>query len=503
MKPCFLASLPATRPVSRSQYEREEPQLREALLDAQYDLFRAARFPVIVLVEGFDGAGKSETINLLNEWMDARHIRTRAFGPQSGEERSRPAMWRYWQALPPKGRMGVFGNAWYGDVLRGRAFGNLGRQAFKSRLERVARFERLLADEGVLLLKFWFHLSMPAQKKRLKTLEADPLTRWRIREEDWQRFRHHGRFLKTAEAAMRRTSTEAAPWLVVDGADEQFRNLAVGRTLLAAMRLRLDAPQRRRRGSVGAAAARDVLATLDLSARLDRRRYEEELDRLQARLNGLSRHRRLRKRSVVLVFEGQDAAGKGGAIRRVIRALDARWYEIVPVAAPSEEERAQPYLWRFWRHVPAHGRFAIFDRSWYGRVLVERVEGFAAPADWKRAYDEINDFERQLARAGAIVVKFWLAISRDEQFRRFLERQETGFKRFKITPEDWRNRAKWQAYAGAVNEMVDRTSTGHAPWVLVEAEDKLYARTKILRALCERLEQEFGEGAQHRPVPAG
>ena len=495
MKHSLLESGIAARPVAKPAYEIEEPKLREALLDAQFDLHQDGRFPVVVLVDGFDGAGKGETINLLNEWMDPRHIRTEAFGEPSREERERPPLWRYWRTLPGKGRLGILSGPWYSVPLRARAFGKLGRKAFAEELEAIRRFECMLADEGALVVKFWFHLTRNAQKSRLKSLERDPLTRWRISEDDWDHYHHYGRFLETAEMMMRRTSVAQAPWLIVDSSDEEYRNLAVGRTLLAAMRARLDAASRPVRSARPDAAHRqspNVIAGLDLSLKLDRRSYEERFDRLQARLNELSRHPRFRKRSLVLVFEGQDAAGKGGAIRRVTRALDARQYRTVPVAAPTEEERAQPYLWRFWRHIPRRGRIAIFDRSWYGRVLVERVEGFAAKPDWTRAYGEINDFERQLCGAGAIVVKFWLAISKQEQYRRFEERRENAFKRFKITPEDWRNRKKWKAYEAAVCDMVARTSVESAPWTLVEAEDKLYARIKVLETICRRLELALG-----------
>ena len=216
--------------------------------------------------------------------------------------------------------------------------------------------------------------------------------------------------------------------------------------------------------------------------------YEKELEKWQGRLNLASRDTRFRTTSVVVVFEGNDSAGKGGAIRRVTQALDARWYDNISVAAPTEEELAQPYLWRFWRHLPRHGCLTIFDRSWYGRVLVERIERFCADVDWMRAYSEINDFEGSMVRSGTVVVKFWLAISKDEQYRRFKERENVAFKRFKITNEDWRNRKKWDAYEVAVCDMVDRTSTAGAPWTLVEANNKYYARIKVLKTLCLTLE---------------
>ena len=479
--------------ISKQTYARQVPKLRESLLDAQYDLFQDGRFPVIVLIGGVDGAGKGETVNLLNEWMDPRHIRTVAFGEPSDEEAERPQMWRFWRALPPRGKIGILFGHWYTDPIMGRVAGRTRQSRLVEDIDEIVRFEKMLSDEGVLMLKFWFHLSKDRQKKRLKALEKNPKTRWRVTDKDWEHFKRYDKFRKVSEFTLRQTSTASAPWIVVEGEDACYRNLTVGRIVLAAMRERLDQkPVRRiedRIPPIPASIDRvDVLKSLDLGLRLDRKTYAKLLARYQGALNLLSRNRRFRNRSVILVFEGNDAAGKGGAIRRITQALDARQYETVPIAAPTEEERAQPYLWRFWRHVPRHGRIAIFDRSWYGRVLVERVEGFAPEFHWARAYSEINDFEQQLAENGAIVIKFWLAISKEEQYRRFKERQKTAFKRFKITPEDWRNRKKWDAYERAVCDMVDRTSTDIAPWTLVEADDKLHARAKVLKTICARME---------------
>jgi polyphosphate:AMP phosphotransferase len=321
-----------------------------------------------------------------------------------------------------------------------------------------------------------------------------------VTEQDWKHFDLYDRFRKISERALRRTSTAEAPWIVVEGGDKNYRSLTVGKVLLDALRRRLDAipaapPEARPAAASAAPSAglaidgRSILRNLDLGKKLDRAEYDERLEAAQRRLNLLSRDAKfLRKRSVVAVFEGWDAAGKGGTIRRVTHALDARRYTLVPIAAPTDEERAQPYLWRFWRHVQGRGRFTLFDRSWYGRVLVERVEGFCREDDWKRAYQEINDFEEQLARHGAVVAKFWLHVSKEEQLARFEEREATGFKHYKITPEDWRNRDKWDAYEVAVGDAFDRTSTVLAPWTLVEANDKLHARVKVLETLCARIE---------------
>ncbi len=479
--------------IKKAVYEREEPKLREALLNAQYDLKENGRFPVLILIAGVEGAGKGETVNLLNEWMDPRHIHAHAFPEPSDEERERPPMWRFWRALPPKGKIGIFFGAWHTQPVVGRVQGLVNEGEFSQQISEVLRFEKMLCDEGVLLLKFWFHLSKEQQKKRLKALEKDPRTRWRVTDLEWKYFKLYKKFIKVCEPFLRKTSTGEAPWIVVSGADPHYRSLTVGRHLLAAMRERLDEkPAKRLPGKtpllLPAADNLNVLRAAKLDQPLTKNDYAKQLEKWQGKLNSLSRHARFKDISVVAVFEGNDAAGKGGAIRRITGALDARVYHNVSVAAPTGEERAQPYLWRFWRHIPRHGRFTIFDRSWYGRVLVERVEGFCPEADWMRAYTEINDFELQLACSHKVVVKFWLAISKDEQYKRFKAREKVAFKRFKLTEEDWRNREKWDAYERAVCDMVDRTSTSIAPWTLVEANNKYHARIKVLKTLCQAIE---------------
>ncbi len=479
--------------IKKAVYEREEPKLREALLNAQYDLKENGRFPVLILIAGVEGAGKGETVNLLNEWMDPRHIYAHAFPEPSDEERERPAMWRFWRALPPKGKIGIFFGAWHTQPVVGRVQGVLSEGEFSQHIAEILRFEKMLCDEGVLLLKFWFHLSKEQQRKRLKALEKDPKTRWRVTDIEWKYFKLYNKFVKVCEPFLRKTSTGEAPWIVVAGADSHYRSLTVGRHLLAAMRERLDEKPVKRLPDktpplLPAADNLNVLRAAKLDQPLTKTDYAKQLEKWQGKLNSLSRHARFKDISVVAVFEGNDAAGKGGAIRRVTGALDARVYHNVSVAAPTEEERAQPYLWRFWRHIPRHNRFTIFDRSWYGRVLVERVEGFCSEADWMRAYTEINDFELQLVRSNKVVVKFWLAISKDEQYKRFKAREKVAFKRFKLTEEDWRNRKKWGAYEQAVCDMVDRTSTSIAPWTLVEANNKYHARIKVLKTLCEAIE---------------
>ncbi len=484
--------------VEKSVYKREVPKLREALLQAQFELKENGKFPVLLLIAGVEGAGKGESVNLLNEWMDPRGIETNAFFEPSDEERERPALWRFWRALPPKGKVGVFFGAWHTMPVIQRVMGQISDAEFSQQIAEIVRLEKMLADEGVLLLKYWFHLSKPQQKKRLKELEKDPATRWRVTEREWEYFKSYKKFVRVCEPFLRKTSTGEAPWIVIPAANPRYRALTFGRHLLASIQTHLKNHQAKAGAAAPAAAVAqpvdklNVLRALQLDQPMTRDEFKKQLAKWQGRLNAASRDPRFKEISVVTVFEGNDAAGKGGAIRRVTGALDARYYHNISIAAPTQEERAQPYLWRFWRHLPRRGRFAFFDRSWYGRVLVERIEGFCSASDWRRAYVEINDFEQAMVRNQTLVVKFWLATSKEEQLKRFQLREKTAFKRYKITDEDWRNRKKWDAYELAVCDMVDRTSTSIAPWTLVEANNKYHARIKVLKTLCEAVEEALG-----------
>ena len=484
--------------IKKSDYKKEVPGLREELLNVQMELTESSAFQVIILVGGLDGAGRGATVKLLNEWMDPRHIQTHGMGEPTDEELDRPMMWRFWRALPPKGKIGVFLGSWYTWPMLNRAYGRTKDADLEQSLDRARNLEKMLVDEGALLIKFWFHLSKEKQRKRLKALAKNPFTRWKVTKRDRKHFKMYDRFHEVHEKVIRQTSTAEAPWLIIEGEDARYRNLTVGKLILSAIRERLDQQAHPSQEILAPPLMPSidnlhVLKTLDMTQSLNKEEYKAKLKKYQGKLNLLTRDPMFKYTSVLAVFEGNDAAGKGGAIRRITGALDARWYQVIPIAAPTEEERAQPYLWRFWRHLPRKGRVTIFDRSWYGRVLVERVEQFCSADNWMRAYSEINEFETQLARHRIVVVKFWLAITQDEQLRRFHEREQTGFKRFKITEDDWRNRDKWEQYELAVSDMVDRTSTLYAPWTLVEANSKYFARIKVLKTLCEKIEGKLKE----------
>lgn len=480
--------------VDKKRWDAEVPALREALLQAQFALSQQKRCPVILLIGGVDGATSGETVKRLLEWMDPRHISVRAFPEPTDDERQRPPMWRFWQSLPPKGKIGILFGGWHTTPIVDRAEGRSTAAELDQNIQRIVRFERMLVAEGALLLKYWLHIPKEAQRLRLKALAKDPETAWRVTALDRQRFKRYDAFRKVAEHFIRQTSSGEAPWLITEATDERYRDLTVGQSVLAAVQERVaektsaHTPDRTP-PLLPPIDAKDVLSELDFSKTITKAKYETQLERWQGQLATLTRDRRFRDRALVAVFEGNDAAGKGGAIRRLVGPLDPRQYDIIPIAAPTEEERAQPYLWRFWRHVPKLGAATIFDRSWYGRVLVERVEGLAPESEWMRAYDEINDFEHQLARFGVVVVKFWLAVTKDEQLKRFKDRERTPFKQFKITDDDWRNRKKWDAYRQAACDMVDRTSTTKAPWTLVPSNDKHWSRIHVLKTVCRAVER--------------
>jgi len=480
--------------IAKSKYKTDEPILREALLDVQFDLAEAKKFPVVILIGGVDGAGKGETANILNEWMDPRHINTHAFGAATQEESQRPPMWRFWRALPPKGEIGIFFGSWYTAPIIKRCYGETNKSELQKSLEDIVDFERMLTDEGVVLIKFWFHLSKDKQKNRIKELQKNPKTSWRVTEQDLAHLKLYDKFKDISGYALRETSTGNAPWIVIEGYDANYRNLTAGNYILEAIKKRLQNSNEKIRKTNTPPLLQpidnlQILNALNLGQTIKKTSYKSQLEKFQGQLNLLTRHAKFKDISSIIAFEGADAAGKGGSIRRITQAIDARIYNIIPTAAPTQEELAQPYLWRFWRQVPGKGRLTIYDRTWYGRVLVERVEGFCSEQDWLRAYAEINHFESQLVENNTSLIKFWMQISPEEQLKRFEERQKISFKRFKITDEDWRNREKWDQYQAAASDMIERTSTEIAPWHLIESNDKYFARIKILKTVCNELER--------------
>jgi polyphosphate:AMP phosphotransferase len=487
-----MAKVTEVRRLPKRDYEIRLPALREALIQLQVEL-QTASFPVLLVIAGDDASGKGEVVNLLNGWLDPRGVETFAFHDLSDEERERPEMWRYWRSLPPRGRMAIYAGGWHSVALAEDPRNSRELMRFDETLDHLAQFESVLAEDGALIVKVWLRLSRDAQRDRLHELEDDADTAWRVSPEDWKNHRDYDRRSRLAERMRKATHRPHAPWQVVDATDPRGRNLAVADLLLARFHAHLRTHRPRaaqvRPGRVASLRPAGLrrLRALPLDQYLSETAYEAKRDKWLGRLNQAVRAAAQQGRSIVWVFEGWDAAGKGGAIRRLTSAIDARDYRVIPIAKPTDEEKSHHYLWRFWRHVPRAGRVTIYDRSWYGRVLVERLEGFCSTADWRRAYGELNEFEAQLTEHGIIVLKFWLHLSKAEQLRRFRHREETAYKRHKINSEDWRNRRKWEAYEVAVGDMLALTDRADAPWHLVPADNKRFARLEILKVSCKQI----------------
>jgi polyphosphate:AMP phosphotransferase len=486
--------------ISKADYEQVFPDLVVRLGECQRAA-RRQRVPVVIVFEGWDAAGKGTLINALTQALDPRGFKVHPVSQPTPIERFWPWMWRFWNALPAAGDIAIFDRSWYGRVLIERMAGIADEPQWRQAYEDIRQFERRLTDAGVVVIKLWLHLSKGEQKRRFKRLENDASTAWKVGKPEHRQHRHYRQWLAAIEEMLEQTDTSQAPWAIVPATQARFSRLQVFQTVVQALEQELArraAPKVSANGAASSPASngngspatgKRVLDRLDLSLSLTEEEYQAELEPLQERLFRLEHELYLARIPAVIAFEGCDAAGKGGTIKRLTSGLDPRGYEVVPVAAPTDEEKARPYLWRFWRRLPKAGHITIFDRTWYGRVLVERVEGFCTTEEWRRAYEEINEFERQLIRFGTVVVKFWLHIDQDEQLRRFQARQQTPAKQWKITDEDWRNREKWPQYEAAINDMLERTSTHRAPWTILEANCKLYARIKGLRTVAESLER--------------
>lgn len=478
--------------VSRAEYEAQAPALRVFLLNAQFDL-RASDQSVIVLVAGDDRLGVAEVVQLLHEWLDARHLDTCIFDEPTQEEAERPRYWRYWQALPARGRMAVFVGAWPVDAVGGLVSGRLGDAGFEAALLEMRDFERSLAHEGTRIIKFWVHTPPAERARRLERARRDPRHDWRVEPSDWDLHEIHARAEPHVERLLLQTSTPWAPWHVLDGRDDRTRDLALARHLVTDLTRAFVPPAPQPVAALPPGAGR--LPAVDLARSLKPSDYERRLHELQGQLAELSRRARQAGQSTVLVFEGWDAAGKGGSIRRITQALSVRDYRVVPVSAPDEAERAHHWLWRFWRALPRTGAVLILDRSWYGRVLVERVEGYIDQPTWQRGYGEIRAFESALIERGYVLLKFWLHIDQAEQMARFNARENTPYKKYKITADDYRNRARWADYVVAAEEMFARTSVAAAPWHLVAMNDKRAGRIEILESVCTALARRLDDVA--------
>lgn len=493
----MLEKIDLSKTMEKKAYKVERKE-KGARLGELQRLLKTAEIPVIILFEGLGAAGKGLQINRLIQNLDPRGFDVYAVNGTTREEALRPFLWKYWTLTPEKGRIAVFDRSWYRKVLIDRFEKNTQNSELPEIFEDIRSFEKQLTDDGCVIIKLFLYIGSEEQKKRFKKLQAAKETAWRVTPADWQRNREYDAYLSMNEEMLEKTDTGYARWTIIEAADMNYAALKILNCVIK----NLEAALVREKQKTGAEAGcregdgsgrNDVLSGVDLSVSLTRAAYKKQIGGLQKRLEFLHSELYQKRIPVVLGFEGWDAGGKGGAIRRLTSHLDPRGYQVNPTASPNDIEKRHHYLWRFWNRIPKAGHIAIFDRTWYGRVMVERIEGYCSEAEWKRAYQEMNEMEAHLVNYGALVLKFWMQIDRDEQERRFRKRMEDPRKQWKITDEDWRNREKWDEYEPVVNEMLVRTSTTCAPWVVVAGNDKYYARVKVLKTVVEALEKRLKE----------
>lgn len=509
----MLEKVDLSKKLSKEEYKEKMLHLETRIGQLQREC-KALKIPIMIVFEGFGAAGKGLQIGRLIQSMDPRGFHVFPIKNETEEERMHPFLWRFWTKTPEKGRIAIYDGSWYRRALIDRFEKRTKEKELPEAFHSINSFEKQLTDDGTVIIKLFLDISRKEQKKRFEKLQKNKETAWRVTQGDLERNAKYNEYAAMMEDMLFKTDTDYAPWTIIEATDRRFATVKIYTTVIKAMADQIEKLARQKKKVTADQETEDhmnvsevareadkelrelqvsILSKADLSLKYSREEYEEKLDKLQKKIEKLHGELYRRRIPVVLGFEGWDAGGKGGAIKRLTAKMDARGYAVNPTASPNDIEKAHHYLWRFWRAMPKAGHVAIFDRTWYGRVMVERIEGFCTKEEWQRAYKEINDMEKDLYDAGAVVIKFWMHIDKDEQERRFRERQENPEKQWKITDEDWRNREKWDQYEDAVNEMLLRTSTDYAPWVVVEGNDKYYARVKVLKTVVDAIEERLKE----------
>ncbi|WP_373478452.1 polyphosphate:AMP phosphotransferase [Geminocystis sp.] len=493
----MLDNLDLTISLDKETYRTKIEDLMRELRSLQ-NICWLEKLPIVVVLEGWAAAGKGGLVKQMTNYMDPRGFVVHPILAPSEEEKKYPFLWRFWQKLPPKGSIGIFYHSWYTHLLEDRLFGRLENTKVPTIMRDINAFESQLIEDGAVVAKFWLHLSKKELQNRLKDYEKDEFESWRVRKEDWQQAKNYTQYKTLAEEMLIYTSSGFAPWVLVEADCQRWAKFKVLTQLVSTIREALakreiitQTPSLPPQISLSPTEA-DYLSQVDLTLNLPKEEYKVKLKQSQLQLRKLQKDIFEKNIGILILFEGWDAAGKGGAIKRITDILDPRSYEVHAFAAPTKEEHLYHYLWRFWRRLTPTGKIGIFDRSWYGRVLVERIENFATETEWRRAYREINEFEAQLASSNYIILKYWLHISPEEQLKRFELRKLDPYKSYKLTDEDYRNREKWNLYDVAINQTIARTSTPQAPWTIVPGNDKYYARLNVLETLINAIKYKLG-----------
>lgn len=464
--------------------------VRKRLVDIQLQV-KEKKLPVLVVLEGWDAAGKGSVLGKVIKDLDPRFFDVRTMDKPSEDELRRPFMYKYFAQIPEAGKFVFLEGGWMDELNTALLKETISKEEYDRRCHSVECFERQLVDNGYLLIKFFFHISKKEQRKRMDVLLEDKNTSWRVTDKDKWQNRNYEKCFEQFDSFMERSEDGRTPWHIIDAKHQKWAQLELMSVMLEEIDERLEAGVMEAKipENVFKLKSMPMLSEIELDKEMDVNEYRRELVKCQKKLSKLHNELYRKKIPVVIAYEGWDAAGKGGNIKRIAGALDPRGYDVHPIASPEPHEKSRHYLWRFWTRLPKTGHIGIFDRTWYGRVMVERLEGFCSKNDWQRAYNEINEFEKELKDWGAVIIKFWVQIDKDTQLNRFKDRENTPQKRWKITDEDWRNREKWDLYEDAVNEMIQKTSTDFAPWYILESNNKYYARIKALKIVIKELEK--------------
>jgi len=509
----MLEQIDLSKKIGKKEYRQLIETLNTRLSSLQRECKRL-NIPVVILFEGLGASGKGTMINRLIAPLDPRGFQVYATGREGEEEQMRPFLWRFWRNIPPKGRIAIFDRGWYRKVLVDRFDQKTSPEQLVYAYDEINEFEKQITADGTVLIKFFLYISKEEQKKRLDKLLADKEAAWRVTKDDIKRNKQYKEYIVMNEEMLEKTDMAYAPWNVIEAMNRRFAAVKILSAVVEQLEnsIRQKNKEEIKESSPAPAVTADVgqeasgpeinlqsssLDKADLTLSLAKDEYNIKLKELQNKISDLHNQLYRKRIPVIIVFEGWDAGGKGGAIKRLTQRMDPRGYAVHPTASPNDIEKAHHYLWRFWNTFPKAGHISIYDRSWYGRVMVERIEGFCTIDEWKRAYQEINDMEKQCANFGAVILKFWLHIDKDEQEKRFNERMQNPEKQWKITDEDWRNRSKWNLYKEAVDEMLVRTSTLYAPWIIVEGNSKYYARIKVLETVVNALEDKLAKLRGH------
>lgn len=492
----MLEMVDLRKKLAKKEFKKKMPELDRRVSELQ----RACKekgIQTILVFEGLEASGKGTCINRLMRPLDPRGFKVNPIHRPTEVERMWPFLIRFWKLLPARGRLCIFDRSWYDRVLGQHIKKEVSDSECAAAYEEIRAFERQQSDDGAVIVKFWLHISRKVQARRFDAMEKVAATSWKVGKNEWKQHKLFNKYIKAAEEMIERTNTAAAPWVVVEAYDKDYAILKIFEVLAetweAALARAAVAEKNKKSGThvetTLPAHNVTVLSKLDLSQKLSKEAYSRQIGELKDQIRLLEYEIYKRRIPVMVCYEGCDAAGKGGNIKRLTENLDPRGYEVIPIAAPTSDELAHHYLWRFANCIPKAGHVTIFDRTWYGRVMVERIEGYCKPEAWQRAYREINEFEAHLASFGTVIVKFWLHIDQDEQMRRFKERQKNPSKQWKLTGEDWRNREKWPKYEIAINDMLSKCSTTYAPWTIIEANDKYFARVKALKTVIRAIEK--------------